>query len=150
MLEELDRYSKRIATQIFNRFPHWKEFASISEYKGDKALSVKVIPPSGIENNSLRINTFRQEVSVSFNSYHVHFGEFDTEEQPYALTLVNQLIAEAHCVVSYWRDEQWCGSILLPESDFPSTNSEYPYANKIKIQSWAGRLDREVDCIPKD
>jgi len=150
MFEELDKFSNKVASQIIEKFPQWEQHAGVDEYKGEKAFLVKIPSPSSESDNSLRIDTYRDEVTVTFDAYHAHFDEFEDPDDADALSLVNQIISDEMIVVSYWRDEQWCGSLPVDKNELPSTNEEYPYANLIKIRSWSGRYNNEITCTPKN
>jgi len=142
----MDEFSKKVSAQIFSRFPEWECLAETANDEGVDVLSLKVPSLSDDESCHLTIDTFQGEVTVSFDAYHAHFCEFEGE----ALPFINQLISDDYAVVSYWRGEQWCGSTLLPPDDFPATNKEYPYANRIKIRSWSGKLNDDIKCTPTD
>jgi hypothetical protein len=65
------------------------------------------------------------------------------------LDFVRQIISEHNVIVSYWHKASWCGSDLVKVVDIPQDNSEYPFADKIKIYSWTGKQDVQIDCCPK-
>lgn len=146
MFDELDDFSKRIASQVIEKFPQWQSLAKVKEKDGETAFSVTVTPPSGEYEHPLTLHTFLEEVTVAFDAYHAHFWEFDDPDSEDALTFINQLLSDELPVVSYWRDDQWCGSTVLRESELPSTNAEFPYANRIRIRSWSGQQDRDLPC----
>lgn len=146
----MDEFSKKVEAQFIQEFPEWKEFCSTEMDEGEEVFSVKVPSPSGDDNHSLSVNTFRGEVTVAFDAYHAHFYDFIDSEDEDALSFVKELVSSDCAVVSYWRDEQWCGSTLLPVSELPKSNEEYPYANIIRFRSWSGRCNNETQCASKD
>lgn len=40
--------------------------------------------------------------------------------------------------------------MLLVEDDFPLGIEEHSYANRIKIKSWSGVLDKDIECETED
>lgn len=146
----LTEFSKNVSDQFFEHFPQLKGFASAPEENDEGAFSIKIIPLFNVAEHPLSIDTFGEEVTVAFDAYHAHFNEFK-EESEYgdALSFIKNIISEQFAVVSFWRNEQWCGSSLLESCDFPSNNEDYPYANLIKIRSWSGKLDRTIECVPR-
>ncbi len=150
MNNELSQYSKKMSALILGEFPGWKDYAGIDEYNGEVYFNVVVPSPSNNAEGPLRVYTYQDEITVSFDAYHAHFYEFKEEsseiEDDDAFSFITKIINGLHAVVSYWHDDQWNGSTLLPEEEFPINNEEYPYANKIKIRSWYGNLDREIEC----
>lgn len=147
MFEQLADFDRRVAEQIGRVFPDWIKQATVEtdEY-GESALVVSISAPSKRFAHPLRIETFGGEVTVSFDWYHGHFSEFSTSPQRTALELIHEVISEEKVVVSYWRDNEACGSLLIHPDDIPSTNEEYPYANRVCIRSWSGRFDKDITC----
>ena len=66
------------------------------------------------------------------------------------MDLIREVISEEKVVVSYWRDHEFCGSLLTHPNDIPRTNDEYPYANLVCVHSWSGNLDKDINCEPRD
>ena len=149
MFDQLDEFSKSVWMQIEKHFPEWMEFAQVEESDGNYALAITVQPPSKAVSYPLRIDTWGEEVTVSIDSYHAHFFEFDGGTSADAVTFVKRIIGDKFAIVSYWRDEQWCGSHMLTAEHFPTSNDEHPYANRIRIRSWAGSLDKDIECVPR-
>lgn len=154
MTKELSEYSKEISAQILVEYPEWEEYSGTDEYNGEVYFLIEVMPPSNNVENPMRVYTYQDELTVSFDAYHAHFYEF-VEEDPAmkdddASTFIKKIVNDSHAVVSYWHDEQWCGSTLLRKEEFPTDNEEYPYANIIKFRSWSGKLDKEIECESKE
>jgi hypothetical protein len=149
MFERLDEFSKSVSMQIEMRFPEWADLAQVEENDGNCALAITVQPPSKAISYPLRIDTWGEEVTVSIESYHAHFFEFEDGTESDALTFVKRIIGGKFAIVSYWRDEQWCGSHMLTAEHLPTNNDEHPYANRIRICSWDGALDKDIECVPR-
>ena len=146
----MDEFSKKVETQFIEEFPEWENFCSTETNEDEVVFSAKVPNPSGDEAHPLSVDTFRGEVTVAFDAYHAHFYDFIDPEDDDALSFIKKLISGDCAVVSYWRGDQWCGSILLPANEFPTTNEEYPCASTIRFRSWTGKYNNEISCIPKD
>jgi hypothetical protein len=146
----MDEFSKKVETQFIEEFPEWKKFCSTEMDEDEVVFSAKVPNPSEDEAQPLSVDTFRGEVTVAFDAYHAHFYEFIDPDDDDAASLIKELISGSCAVVSYWRDDQWCGSTLLPANEFPTTNEKYPYANTIRFRSWSGKYNNEISCTPKD
>lgn len=150
MHENLTEFSKNVSNQFFEYFPQLKEFTIVPEENDEGAFSIKIIPPFNVVEHPLSIDTFGEEVTVAFDAYHAHFNEFKEEcEYGDAFTFIKNIVSEQFVVVSFWRNDQWCGSSLLESCNFPSGNESYPYANLIKIRSWSGKLDKTIECVPR-
>ncbi|MBV2124991.1 MAG: hypothetical protein KUF75_07565 [Candidatus Thiodiazotropha sp. (ex Ctena orbiculata)] len=149
MDKELSQYSKEMAAQILAMYPEWKDVADTEEYNGETYFNLVITPPSNNVKAPLRIYTYGDEITVSFDSYHGHFFDLENNDGGDAKTLIDQIISDNSAVISYWRDDEWCGSMLLDYSEVPTSNEEYPYANRIKIRTWSGKLDKDITCDPR-
>ena len=143
MLESLGGFDRQVAEELFAVHPEWQAFARAENDGGENALVVSLIAPNQSIKNPLEITTEDQEVSVFFDHYHGHFNGLNDG----ALSLVEKITSGRYSVVSFWRDAQWCGSLLCENSSLPNSNEEYPYANKIVVRSWGGEHDKEVSCV---
>lgn len=141
----MDEFSKEIEIKFNSRFPGWKKFGRPTTYEGVTIFEAKVPCPSGDSDDLLILDTFNEEVTVSFDAYHAHFDDFgNNDAYDDALEFILQITSEEWAIVSYWLNEQWNGSSLLKVTDLPNDNSDYPAANKIKIKSWSGAFDKEI------
>ncbi|WP_160151717.1 hypothetical protein [Microbulbifer sp. ALW1] len=146
----MDEFSKKVKTQFIQEFPKWEEFCSTAMDEDEVVFSAKIPNPSGDEDHPLSVDTFRGEVTVAFDAYHAHFYDFIDPEDEDAASFIKKLISGDRAVVSYWRDDQWCGSNLLPFNELPTSNEDYPYANIIRFRSWSGKYNNEISCTPRD
>ncbi|WP_444944811.1 hypothetical protein ACJJIK_09060 [Microbulbifer sp. ZKSA006] len=145
----MDEFSRKVKAQFIQEFPDWEKFCFTAMDEGEEVLSVKVPSPSGGEECPLSVDTFRGEVTVAFDAYHAHFYDFIDPEGDDAVSFIKELISSDYAVVSYWRNEQWCGSTIWSVKELPSSNGEYPYANIIKFRSWLGQCNNEIQYVPK-
>jgi hypothetical protein len=150
ILTTLDDFDRGVAQAVGSAFPEWMPFAAVEESNGERAFVVSIEPPSRNVIYPLRIDTFGGEVTVSFDSYHAHFTEFCDGTAQDALTLIKKITSGVYAIASYWRDDQWCGSVLLDGETVPDDNEEYPYASLIRVRSWTGAFDSDIACIPRD
>ncbi|MBH0000962.1 hypothetical protein I6E72_18600 [Pseudoalteromonas sp. NSLLW24] len=141
----MDEFSKEIELKFNSRFPKWKKFGRPTEYEGVTVFEAKVPCPSGKAEELLILDTFNEEVTVSFDAYHAHFDDFgNNDAYDEALEFILQVTSEEWAIVSYWLDERWNGSSLLKVTELPHDNSDYPAANIIKVKSWLGNFDKEI------
>ncbi|MCG8053813.1 MAG: hypothetical protein JAZ15_21705 [Candidatus Thiodiazotropha endolucinida] len=150
MNEEWSQFSKEMSQRILEAFPEWRSNAVSDENCGEKYFKLTIDPPSNNTGAPLEIDTYQEEITVAFDAYHSHFSSFEGDEWENAYTFIKNIISDKYAVVSYWRNEQWCGSWFQKKKSFPNCNEEYPYANKIKIRSWSRELDADIECKPKD
>ena len=150
MFEFLSEFSQTVSGQVASAFPEWIGRARVEEdAHGERAFVLAIDPPSRNVAHALRIDTFRDEVTISFDSHHEHFDDFFDGTPHDAFTLVRSLVSGAKVAVSYWRNDEWCGSTLLEERNIPVSNDEHPYANLIKVRCWSGAIDDDISCTPR-
>ncbi len=146
----MDDFPEKIAKKFRSQFPHWAAYCKERDHEGTVLFEVKIPFPNGNEDVFLELDTFNDEVTVYFDSYHAHFDDFgENDAYDDALVLVQKITSNEYVVVSYWRDSQWCGSELVAAINLPTGNEEYPYANLVKICSWHGSYDNEIQCEPR-
>lgn len=116
----------------------------------ENAFCIEIQAPSLKAERPLIIDTYNEEITVAFDAYHAHFEEFINESCcNNAFEFISNIIGGQFAVVSYWREEQWCGSMLLKEESLPKNNENYPYADRIKIRSWFGNWDQDLECTSR-
>lgn len=143
----MDDFSEKIANRFRSQFPHWAEYSEEVDHEGNSIFAVKIPCPNSKGDAVLELDTFNDEVTVYFDSYHAHFDDFGKNDAyEGALVLVQKIISNEYVIMSYWRDSQWCGSELIAAINLPTGNEEYPYANLVKIFSWFGNYDNEIRC----
>jgi len=147
----LTEFSREVKAQFFESFPLLLNLEHKIIESEENAFCIEIKAPSSKSEVYLVIDSSGEEVTVSFDSYHAHYNDL-LGQYVYgsALELINRIIGSEFAIVSYWRDEQWCGSALLERESFPINNENNPYANKIKIRSWLGNLDFNIECVPRD
>lgn len=143
ILESLGKFDRRVAEALFAVHPEWLDFASAEEDFGENALVVSVPTPNSRIDGPMVVSTESEQVTVFFDHYHCHFPELDDDVLP----LIADIASGRVCVVSYWRNDDWCGTALCPSDELPDTNDEYPYANRILIRSWFGDHDKDLTCV---
>jgi len=147
----MDAFSKKIESKFNSSFPQWAEYFGPAEYEGVTVFEARVPSPSNGQDSLLILDTFEQEVTVSFDSYHIHCDDFgNNNAYEDAQEFILRIISNEYAVVSYWREFKWCGSEIVAISNLPRDNSEYPYANIVKVRTWSGAQDKEITCVPRD
>lgn len=146
----MDDFSKKIESRFKEEFPEWVKYCSTVSPNGEPFLVIKIPRPNDIGKPDLELETCNDEVTVFFGPYHIHCDDFgDNDAYDDALLFVKQIVSEQSVIVSYWHKDSWCGSNLVKVVDIPKDNSEYPYADTIKIYSWTGKQDVHIGCCPK-
>jgi hypothetical protein len=137
----LTEFSVEVKAQFLECFPSLLNFEHNIIENEQRAFCIEIKAPSSKAVYALSIDTYGEEVTAAFDSYHAHFNEFMSEsESDTAFEFINRIINGNFAIVSYWHEEQWCGSELLKEENFPKNNENYPYASKIKIRSLISRF----------
>ena len=147
----MDEFSANIEKKFLLQFPELAAHCGEVANKYAVAFEVKIPSPASHTKRTLILETFNAEITVYFDSYHAHFSEIDGID-PFdnASAFLQKDLSNQYAVVSYWRDEQWCGSAMLAVTSLPLDNADYPYANSIKIRSWLGDYDKVLQCIARD
>jgi len=144
-LSSVSDFGQAVAGQIARHFPVWLECTEIEERYSEQYLVITV--PSlvgGVE--PLTVDTSGDEVTVSYAGYHRHHSAFDDGTAHDALSFIRQLFDERVVVVTYWRNDQWCGGYTVTPDRIPASNDDQPYANIVKVRSWAGTYTRTIQC----
>jgi hypothetical protein len=144
---DLNTFSAEFARALFSKRPAWIEFARVDSTNSSKNILVVEVPPptESRADHPLIIDTERDEITIGFDSYHSHFDwpSFD-EECGNPLKFIEDIVCERVVVVSYWKDDKWCGSQTitaekkLTPPDYISTD-----ANRMKVRSWRGHFSAD-------
>ena len=105
-------------------------------------------PTSANVEHGLRIDTYNDEITVSFDAYHSHFDTWDAEpgyEHVAALPFVRALLTEQIGIASWWHEDQWKGSSQLQRGERPAEEFVDGY-NRIRVRSWQGALNEDRDA----
>ena len=145
-------FSTKACEQLFARYPSWRQYAkSEREADGKPFVRLEVPAPAAANARSgLVVSTANEEVTVEFDYYHSHFDDMvgnginvGTEA---ALDLIEQLLTEKVAAVSWWHDEDWRGSTLIDAGEKPQPNDFTRPFNRVRIRSWKGTLNADVDA----
>ena len=89
------------------------------------------------------------EITVDFDYYHSHFeGWHEDPESPWnpsAEQFVKNILEEHVSVISWWLDDQWCGSTQLKAGDLPEQPAWLTAYNHIRIRSWKGSFNADIN-----
>jgi hypothetical protein len=145
----LDDFSRVVAEQLFERFPQWRELASIQEGDdGATYLRVSVpAPEAASASQGLSIVTPDHEVIVGFDYSHVHCLEHTGDGEhfgaAYALHFISQLVSEEVAVASWWlRYELVAFSAIENGKAWMGDDLVGPY-DRMRIRSWKGSLNAD-------
>lgn len=145
-------FSAKASEQLFARFPEWRQYAkSEAEADGKPFVRLDVPAPTGANAHcGLVISTANGEVTIEFDYYHSHFddmvGNGTNVGTEAALDLIAQLLAEKVAAVSWWHGEDWRGSTLIEAGEKPKLDDFTGPFNRIRIRSWKGTLNADVDA----
>lgn len=101
-------------------------------------LEAEMVAPDQSTAVPLRITTDDDEVTVSFDAFHAHFGSEDSEEESFAkaIVLVRNIMTERVSVASWWKDEKWVGSRLV-EAGVSAERPPYVDSTAaLRVRSW--------------
>ena len=149
MLNALEGFHREVAMQVCADYPEWEVIASVDQSDGAAIFVLSVTPPNCEIAYPLRIDTSNDEVTVSFDAYHAHFYDYRDGTDFDAATFISGIVSGVYVVVSYWQDDRWRGSTFVEGGNIPSDNERHPDANRIRVRSWSGELDRDIPCISK-
>jgi hypothetical protein len=127
---------------LLQKFPEWRALVSPrTDQAGRDYLLVEVKPPASANvEHGLAIYTANDEVTVSFDTFHSHFREWN-EEYESALEFIEQVVTERIAIVSWWFDDKWLGSSYVAAGHEPEHRSRPPRSNRIRVRSWKGTFN---------
>jgi len=140
-LQLLNAYSKSVAQEIYNDYPHWMASALC-----DSGYLIITIPSSPAPTpRQLIISTHNEEITVKFAPfYHSHFDCWDCEQNEYfnlladAKGFIEAVLAEE--LIIYWKVENdftvYLGNVRRTELD--SFDIEWTH-----MASWHGTFDKK-------
>lgn len=158
----MNEFSIDAAEELFAAFPEWKKLArSESAEDGTEYLVIEVpSPPEAQVEHGLLINTANSEITVGFDCYHSHFDQWVGDGENFgtqaALEFIKQIVSERVAVVSWWHDNEWCGSAQSEAGSFPEapTWAKQSSFNRVRVRSWKGSLNADIcvaqPIIPQD
>jgi hypothetical protein len=150
-LERLNDHSRQFATQLFRRWPEWIQYARFDPYEDfeKEALLVEVPRPVDGSRHGLFITTSEWEISVGFGeNFHTRFGtsgestKGDFYEQ--ALNFISAFVEEKLVVAIAYQEKEWLGSWKIELDSENLEDVEVGPGEMVKIRSWLGTHDREL------
>ena len=150
-LERLNDHSRQFATQLFRRWPEWLQYARFDPYEDfeKEALLIEVPRPVDGSEHGLFITTSEWEISVGFGeNFHTRFG---TSGEPAtddfygdALRFLTAFVVESLVVAIAYQDKEWLGSWKIDLDHESLDEVEVGPGETVKIRSWLGTFDREL------
>ena len=136
----MDEFSSRIAGELFEDFPEWRLFSREGQDGEGRFLVVEVPAPDEADTlHGLRVTTNDHEVTVTFDFYHSHFGNWrpivQDEEDGSAIGFVRSILNESVAVASWWKDERCLGSCQVINGEL---SEMFPEFTRCRVRSWRG------------
>ena len=150
-LDRLNDHSRQFATRLFRRWPEWLQHARFDPYEDfeKEALLVEVPRQKDGSRNGLFITTSEWEVSVGFGeNFHTRFGtsgestKGDFYEE--ALDFLAAFVEEKVVLAIAYQVTEWLGSWKINLADESLDEVEVGPGETVKIRSWLGTYDREL------
>jgi len=150
-LDCLNDHSRQFATQVFKRWPEWVQHARFDPYEDfeKEALLIEVPRPVDGSTHGLFITTSEWEISVGFGeNFHTRFGTSgeNTGEDFYAdaLKFISDFVEERMVVAIAYQENEWLGSWKIDLDRETLDEVEVGPGEIVKIRSWLGTHDREL------
>lgn len=149
ILDELNPYGRRVATQLFRHFPDWSAFARIDPHPNADAgaLLVEISASSPNIRNGLHISTDGDELTIGLHTHHCHFADYDqhgTDEHiEDGIEYIKQLIQEDYVIHSWYCNGEFCGSLTSTAGNVGNPGRFVGNVDKITCRSWAGTHDAD-------
>lgn len=133
-------------------FPDWKE--QLAKPSPDKEWEYSAVSPSG---QASLVFSISDRLNIKFGKDNLEF--FHVEE---AIETLRDISNDILVSVGYYLDRglaselgqklpdglpEYQGGGLVKSSEIPLKNSEWYFANKIKVMSWSGKLDSDKEAI---
>ena len=142
-IEDLNPFSQRFASCLFEEYPEWREFSAspTGEYWGDGVLLVEVMSPLG--DRQLAINTNGDEVTVSFGGggWHSHDTPTNASQESIAfdgtLSTIRAILSEDLAILNRYVDDEIRSSVSL----WRDQEITFRDADRIEVVSWLGSRD---------
>ncbi len=141
MCAEINQFSRRFLTFLERADPHLARMVYANrdqEGRAASSISSKIPAPGATTTPPLWVTTDDDEVTVSFDAFHAHFGGAETEDEAFAkaVALIHDIMAARLSVASWWKDEKCQGSRLV-EAGADAKRPEFvDPAAALKVQSW--------------
>jgi hypothetical protein len=140
----MNEFSERFARALLDRYPAWREF--IRKPRGEDQIDALYldVPRGKGDTVMLAITTEQDEVTVSFDGWHDHFGFWPgvTEEEAFsgALDAIDAIVRDESLAVLVTRDGAWKWSSVIA----PGEHVEIGEDEVAQITSWSGRFDQSI------
>jgi hypothetical protein len=150
-LDRLNDHSRQFATLLFKRWPEWLRYARFDPYEDfeKEALLIEVPRPVDGSTHGLFITTSEWEISVGFGeNFHTRFG---TSGEPIsgnfyeeALQFISDFVDERLVMAIAYQDNEWLGSWKIHLDKESLDKVTVGPGETVKIRSWLGTYDREL------
>jgi hypothetical protein len=140
----MNEFSERFAHALLDRYPAWREFIRKPQGEDQTDALYLDVPRGKGDAVMLAITTEQDEVTVSFDGWHDHFGCWPgvTEEEAFssALDTIDAIVRDQSLAVLVTRDGAWKWSSVIA----PGEHVEIEKDEVAQITSWSGRFDQSI------
>ena len=141
-LDELNPFSRRFASRLFEKYPEWREFSSIptGQYWDAGVLKVEVPSPRG--DRQLIVDTNGGEVTVYFggggwHSHNTPMADLDEPAFDGALSDIAAILSEDLAILIRYADNEVRSSVTL----WRDQDITFRGADRVQVVSWLGNRD---------
>jgi hypothetical protein len=146
---QLDEFSGSFAQALFAVHPGWTRYARVEIADNGETPDLVVEVPSPVSadvTEKLVVTTEDTEITISFVSYHSHFGwpVDDPDWSINPLSFIAAILNEDVAAVSGWNGDKWAGSWLIERDEKITPPNNCPAMATIRVRSWCGSLDQDI------
>jgi hypothetical protein len=134
------------AEALFEAFPEWRSLAKreMDEWGSEYVLVEATAPPGANVDEGMWIDTSNDEITVGFNSFHVHLDDWTGENG--ALEFVQRIVAERVAFMTCWHDDRFVhGEVMNAGEAIEQPTSTITY-DRIRVRSWNGTWNLDLDA----
>ena len=141
--DSLTPHSRRFAAVLFHAHPAFLEHARLEAGDDQEHHTFLVeVPPPAANRPALFIDTYDDEVTVRFESWHEHFPLFPDDSEPEAfqeaLQCIAGILSEDIAIAVSMKDNKCIGAHkLAPDESLPAL----PDGGWLYVRSWRGTRD---------
>jgi len=145
-MTELSPFSQQIAAEVERDFPQWAGLGRVDRWKEAPVhWELEVKAPVEADALPLRISTYDEEITVSFDEYHTHFDRWtpqagDTRHQS-AKLFVDAVLREDIAALTWLSGELVRMTSQLERGQAIEPGIPIPGIDAVRARSWHGKLN---------
>jgi hypothetical protein len=140
-LKYVNTFSKHVAGALFKIYPQWLPYAVARSNEYENWLEVHIPAPVLSYQTGLIISTADERITIYFDPYHAHFGEWEgitvRDASTAALSFIQAILEEKVVVVK----KEAGGITWLAPEDIAAL----PLGDIVFSRSWRGTFDHATD-----